>query len=129
MSEGIGASVRRRRVEAGIRQDHLAQRVGISASHLSRFERGKRHVSLATLDAIVRALLELGVEPLPELTRSDLEESAAVDDRPGSAPDGRPPSAPPSASEGASESAPETAADTPLDNRSSVADETSEQAD
>lgn len=74
MSEGIGASVRRRRVEAGIRQDHLAERVGISASHLSRFERGKRHVSLATLDAIVRALLELGVPPLPELTGAvDLE--------------------------------------------------------
>jgi transcriptional regulator with XRE-family HTH domain len=69
VSEGIGASVRRRRVEAGIRQDLLAERVGISPSHLSRFERGKRHVSLATLDAIVRALLELGVEPLPELTR------------------------------------------------------------
>lgn len=69
VSEGIGASVRRRRVEAGIRQDHLAERVGISPSHLSRFERGKRHVSLATLDAIVRALIELGVDPLPELTR------------------------------------------------------------
>ena len=76
MSDGIGASVRRRRVEAGIRQDHLAERVGISASHLSRFERGKRHVSLATLDAIVRALLELGSEPMPELTGTgDLEES------------------------------------------------------
>ncbi len=78
MSLGIGAAVRRRRVEAGIRQDHLAERVGISASHLSRFERGKRHVSLATLDAIVRALLELGVDSMPELTTpSDLDGSGS----------------------------------------------------
>lgn len=72
LSDGIGASVRLRRVEAGIRQDHLAQRVGISASHLSRFERGKRDVSVATLEAIVRALIELGVKPWPDLapTRS-----------------------------------------------------------
>jgi transcriptional regulator with XRE-family HTH domain len=48
----------------------LAERVGISPSHLSRFERGQRHVSLATLDAIVRALLELGADALPELTAS-----------------------------------------------------------
>ena len=87
MSEGIGASVRRRRVEAGIRQDHLAERVGISPSHLSRFERGKRHVSLATLDAIVRALLELGVDALPELTtpgglaRSDSSRLQSREDR------------------------------------------------
>jgi len=47
-------------VEAGVRQDHLAERVGISASHLSRFERGERHVSLETLEAIIVALVELG---------------------------------------------------------------------
>jgi transcriptional regulator with XRE-family HTH domain len=60
--------VRLRRVEAGIRQDQLAKHVGISAGHLSRFERGMRDVSLSTLDAIVRALVELGVAPLPPHT-------------------------------------------------------------
>jgi transcriptional regulator with XRE-family HTH domain len=64
-SDGIGASVRLRRVEAGIRQDHLAARVGISASHLSRFERGMRDVSVTTLEAIVRALVELGGSASP----------------------------------------------------------------
>jgi transcriptional regulator with XRE-family HTH domain len=76
-SDGIGASVRLRRVEAGIRQDHLAARVGISPSHLSRFERGMRHVSVATLEAIVHALIELGVQPWPEL--SDADGSSAAD--------------------------------------------------
>src|SRR5262245_14023311 len=71
MAEGIGASVRRRRIEAGILQARLADVVGISASHLSRFERGRRDVSLRTLDAIVRALVELGGIPIPEPAGAD----------------------------------------------------------
>ena len=80
-SGGIGASVRLRRVEAGIRQDHLAARVGISASHLSRFERGERDVSMTTLEAIISALIDLGRGSVAGLTSV---ESSTVD---GASPD------------------------------------------
>jgi transcriptional regulator with XRE-family HTH domain len=53
-----GPTVRASRIEAGIKQGYLAQRVGISESHLSRFEHGKRDISRSTYEAIIAVLAE-----------------------------------------------------------------------
>ena len=56
--DAMGVRIRELRQERGIKLDELATRVGISASHLSRLERGQTSPSFAVGAAIAR---ELGV--------------------------------------------------------------------
>ncbi|PKQ27183.1 MAG: hypothetical protein CVT64_01700 [Actinobacteria bacterium HGW-Actinobacteria-4] len=56
--QDFGAIVRQRRLDQGIKQEELAQRVGRTRQWLSRLERGVGDVSLA--DAL-RAARELGL--------------------------------------------------------------------
>ncbi|HEU0164199.1 MAG TPA: helix-turn-helix domain-containing protein [Thermomicrobiales bacterium] len=67
----IGASIRRRRNERGMPLGDVAQRIGISTSHLSRIERG---LTIPSYKLLGRIADDFGIEP------SDLlaEERATV---------------------------------------------------
>lgn len=51
ISKQFGAAVRRRRVDAGLTQEKLAERAGLHPTYISMVERGVRN---ATLDAAFR---------------------------------------------------------------------------
>jgi len=55
----LGATFKRLRVLAGVKQDALAVRAGISKSHLSRFENGERAIGPGTYPALIAALVEV----------------------------------------------------------------------
>lgn len=52
----LGAEIRRRREAAGLGVSELARRAGVSKGFVSQIERARTSPSLATLDAIARAL-------------------------------------------------------------------------
>lgn len=52
----IGIRVREKRIEKGISQFELANKIGVSNPHISNIERGKTKVSLSTLIDIANAL-------------------------------------------------------------------------
>ena len=51
---GFGAVLRRHRLTAGLSQEALAERAGLSVRGLSDLERGVREMSLATLAVVCR---------------------------------------------------------------------------
>ena len=55
-SDTGGAAIRALRTGAGLSARKLAGSVGISHSHLIRFERGERDVSTATLARLIQAI-------------------------------------------------------------------------
>lgn len=48
--------LRRRRIEAGLNQEELAHRAGISKSHMSLLERGERNASARVLKCLAKPL-------------------------------------------------------------------------
>jgi len=56
INEQIGRRIKVRRVELGMTQGELAEKLSVGQSNLSYIERGKRDVSLSLLDEIARAL-------------------------------------------------------------------------
>jgi len=52
----IGERIRRARIEAGLTQEELAERVGSSQDALSNYERGTRKISLDGLVAIAKCV-------------------------------------------------------------------------
>jgi len=52
----IGRRIQKAREEAGLNQDQLAARLGLSQATLSNYELGKRRLYLAQLEAISREL-------------------------------------------------------------------------
>ena len=54
----VGSVLRKRRAELGLRQKHVAERVGITEDYLGLIERGQRSPSTDLLDRLAR---ELGV--------------------------------------------------------------------
>lgn len=54
--EEIGRRMQRAREEAGLTQDELASRLGLTQAALSNYELGKRRLHLANLDKIAKAL-------------------------------------------------------------------------
>lgn len=59
MSSQQRKNLKRARKEAGLTQEKLASKVGITGNHLSRIERGKADPSFETLKALAR-ILKLG---------------------------------------------------------------------
>ncbi len=55
-SLGIGRHIRGMRDERGMKQNHLAQKAGISREELSRFERGRVSPTMRTLHGLSAAL-------------------------------------------------------------------------
>ena len=56
INEQIGRRIKVRRVELGMTQGELAEKLSVGQSNLSYIECGKRDVSLSLLDEIARAL-------------------------------------------------------------------------
>jgi len=54
--EDIGRKIQQAREEAGLTQDELASRLGITQAALSNYELGKRRLHLANLDKIAKEL-------------------------------------------------------------------------
>jgi transcriptional regulator with XRE-family HTH domain len=54
--EDIGRKIQQAREEAGLTQDELALRLGITQAALSNYELGKRRLHLANLDKIAKEL-------------------------------------------------------------------------
>lgn len=56
----FGSNLKRYRLEAGISQETVAERMGIDRAHVSSMERGQQNVTLLTLWHLAEAL---GVKP------------------------------------------------------------------
>lgn len=59
-AQGLGATFKTLRKQAGIRQDILAAAIGVSKSHLSHFENGRRELARDTYDRLIHALAAEG---------------------------------------------------------------------
>ena len=58
LSPVLAAVIRRRRADAGVSQEELADRAGVHRTYISLVERGKRNL---TIDALDRIAIGLGV--------------------------------------------------------------------
>lgn len=56
MSAGLGKSIRAIRKMAGLTQDDLAQRIGLSRTSITNIELGRQAISETTINAIAQAL-------------------------------------------------------------------------
>lgn len=56
INERVGRRIKVRRVELGMTQAELAQKLSVGQSNLSYIERGERDVSVSLLDEIAKAL-------------------------------------------------------------------------
>lgn len=56
INERVGRRIKVRRVELGLTQAELAQKLSVGQSNLSYIEKGKRDVSISLLDEIASAL-------------------------------------------------------------------------
>lgn len=56
IKEQVGRRIKVRRVELGLTQSDLAQKLSVGQSNLSYIEKGKRDLSISLLDEIARAL-------------------------------------------------------------------------
>lgn len=54
--KGMGARMRARRIELGLTQEGLAERIGVSASFVGHIERGEKKASLETIAHLGEAL-------------------------------------------------------------------------
>lgn len=66
----IGQRVKKARKDAGLTLDAIARKIGLSKSHLSRFERGQKALSVA---ALLRLSDELGV-PISAILSDEVQE-------------------------------------------------------
>lgn len=61
--------IREARLKKGLKQEQLAQKVGLTQAHLSRIERGEVDPRLSTLIELIRILdLEIVLTPISALT-------------------------------------------------------------
>jgi len=65
----LGAGLRAYRRAAGVTQEQLAERLGVTPRYLAGIERGERNL---TLDSIDRLAADLGVDPLTFLDGSNM---------------------------------------------------------
>ncbi len=73
MVESFATLLKRRRVEAGLSQEDLAERARVSTDEISQLERGRRRAPYkATLDLLITALA------LDDDARQEIEEAAAL---------------------------------------------------
>lgn len=53
---GLGQAIRRRRLEAGLSQEQLAERADVHRNHVGFVERGERSPTVVVLDRIAQGL-------------------------------------------------------------------------
>lgn len=71
----LGDALREARTAAGLTQQELAARAGVSLSYISMLEKGQRNVTLSTLDSIAQALgrqLTISIDPPMTPHQNDL---------------------------------------------------------
>ena len=73
----IGALVREARLEAGLTQTELAERIAASRFWVAEFERGKPHVSMSR---VLQALQSLGLDVLVVPRKATSKLSRLLDD-------------------------------------------------
>ncbi len=56
LTTAFGQAVRKLREETGVSQERFAHKAGIDRAFMSRIERGKSNVSLATIERVARGL-------------------------------------------------------------------------
>jgi transcriptional regulator with XRE-family HTH domain len=49
LAKRLGATIRAKRKKAGLKQIHLAERVGVGANHICEIEKGKKYPSIDLL--------------------------------------------------------------------------------
>lgn len=54
--QSVGITIRNYRLSAGLSQERLGERMGVSTNYISLLESGKRYPSIGTLIRIARAL-------------------------------------------------------------------------
>lgn len=77
----IGARIRARRLELGMSQEVLADKVGVTFQQVQKYEKGVNRVSASKLDAIATALKVQLVALMPVSSKSGAEQLAV--DAPG----------------------------------------------
>jgi len=71
LQEQFGALIRRRRTEAGIGQEKLADIAGLHRTHVSLIERGKRVPGLLVIKKLAKALNTTMADLMTELEDAD----------------------------------------------------------
>ncbi|MCB1764527.1 MAG: helix-turn-helix transcriptional regulator [Candidatus Competibacteraceae bacterium] len=56
ISQRVGHRIKVRRVDLGLQQGELAEKLGVTQAHLSYLEQGKRQISLELLEKIAQIL-------------------------------------------------------------------------
>lgn len=74
----IGAAVRAARERAGLTQEELGRRVGLTRTSITNIERGRQQIQVHTLYALAEAL-EVAVAGL--LPPAEVPDAAALEDR------------------------------------------------
>lgn len=75
----IGACIRARRLELGMPQDDLAQRIGVTFQQIQKYEKGVNRVSAAALYRVCAAL-ETSVDALLPVSGIEVEKAERVND-------------------------------------------------
>jgi len=71
LQQKFGTIIRRRRLEAGIGQEKLADKAGLHSTHVSLLERGKRMPSLEVIRKLAAALETTMASLMEELEREE----------------------------------------------------------
>jgi transcriptional regulator with XRE-family HTH domain len=80
LQQQFGSLIRRRRLDAGLGQEALADKAGLHRTHVSLLERGKRMPSLQVIKKLAAALDTTMASLMEELEGQ--AESASSDDKP-----------------------------------------------
>lgn len=70
LSLAFAETVRRLRTQRGLSQEPLAELTGLDRTYVSGIERGRRNVTLSTVERLVPALAPTQTELLQELCRT-----------------------------------------------------------
>ena len=73
----LASAAKGRRIELGLTQAALAERVGVSRDWVNSFERGKRTVELSLVLHLIEAL-ELEIELMPAIASADPADTGSL---------------------------------------------------
>ncbi len=71
----VGRMIRKGREAAGLRQDELAERVGLTRTSITNIEKGKQRIQIHTLYAIAQALNISPLTLLPSVVSAARDET------------------------------------------------------
>lgn len=73
LSPAVAATIKTRRIQMGLSQEQLADLCGLDRTYISSIERGKRNLTLTTLEKIVPKL-SLGIGEFLQMVTKYIEE-------------------------------------------------------